>query len=83
MVRYSVIAGCWAAMCLGRIVTAMEPVSPSDDAVRTFAEQRSRARLMIQQRAAREARDRLARIEARKRAGISLQRPVRSMPWYE
>lgn len=83
MVRFRLLAGCWCGMFLVNVVAAMEPVTPPTDAVRAYEEQRSHARQMIQQRAAKEQRDRVVRIEARKRAGISLQRPVKARPWYK
>lgn len=42
--------------------------------------QQARARELIQRRAAKESRDRQARIESRKRAGISLLRPNHGSP---
>jgi hypothetical protein len=55
--------------------SAIDPIIPASDAQRAYEDQRARARVLIQQRAAREARARQARIESRRRAGISLLRP--------
>ncbi len=82
MVRFHLLACCLGAMLLGNIASAQEHAPASKDAIQAYEAQRSLARQLIQQRAAQESRERQARIEARKRQGISLQRPFKPMPWY-
>jgi hypothetical protein len=77
-IRWLLLSSCLGGLSLWSIADAKEPPS---DAVRASESQRALARQRIHERAAREHRERSARIEARRRAGISLQRPVTKMPW--
>ncbi len=83
MVRICLLAGYCCALLLANRAAALEPAPPSAEAVREYELQRLNARQLIQQRAINLSRARIARMEARKRAGISLQRPHRMMPWYQ
>jgi hypothetical protein len=74
MARWHIFAGCLCGMLCGNMVAAMDP--PISDAQRAYEAQRAHARELIQKRAASESRARQARMESRKRAGVSLLRPA-------
>lgn len=76
MARWWMLSACLCGMFSANLAAAADPVRPQTEAQIAFEAQRSRARELIHQRAAQAARDRSARMAARKRAGISLLRPV-------
>lgn len=78
MARWWLLSACLGAIWWQSAVSAVEPALNLTEAQRAYQEQRSRARELIHLRAAREAQERRERIAARKRAGVSLSRPMHS-----
>lgn len=73
------LAACCAGLLIGKCADATDPPSAARAVTRDAAsQQQTRARVLIFERAQHEARARTSRMAARKRAGISLLRPVRT-----
>jgi hypothetical protein len=77
-IRGILLAACCAGLMANQSAQATDPPSKSFTARDKSVFQQSRARELIVERAKAEARARSARMAARKRAGISLLRPVRT-----